>query len=175
MAKVKVMRLFVFNPEAAFDAQTVSDRTQEKRPTVSRELRNLAVAGLVKKMAKGYVLNKSYPYLTAIEHFLIDASPLTDKEIIKKIARAGVIKMILLSGVFLHDSEARVDLLVVGDHIKKGVLVSAIQSMEAELGRELRYASFETADFQYRYGLYDKLIRDILDFNHIKIVNKLGV
>jgi hypothetical protein len=175
VAKVKVMRLFVFNPDAAFDAQTVSDRTQEKRTTVSRELRNLAVAGLVKKMAKGYVLNKNYPYLTAIEHFLIDASPLTDKEIIKKIARAGVIKMILLSGVFLHDPEARVDLLVVGDHIKKGVLVSAIQSMEAELGRELRYASFETADFQYRYGLYDKLIRDILDFNHIKIVNKLGV
>ena len=173
--KVKVMRIFVFNPGIVYDSNTVAERAQEKRPAVSREIRNLAKAGLIKKRAKGFVLNTAYPYLSAIEHFLIDASPISEKEIIKKISRAGTLKLVLISGVFLHNKESRVDLLVVGDHIKKGVLKQAISAIEAELGREIRYASFETIDFQYRLGLYDKLIRDILDFSHKKILNKLGI
>lgn len=174
-AKVKVMRLFVFNPGTMYDAQVVSLRTQEKRNVVAREMRNLLKSGLILKRTRGFVLNNSYQYLAALEHFLIDAGPITEREIIKKITRAGAIKLVLISGVFLHDREARVDLLVVGDHIKKGVLVQAISSIEAVLGREIRYSSFETADFQYRLGLYDKLIRDILDFKHRKIVNKLAI
>ncbi|CAN5148508.1 hypothetical protein BH11PAT3_BH11PAT3_0950 [soil metagenome] len=174
-AKVKVMRLFVFNPGTVYDAQAASQRIQEKRNLVSREIRNLCKAGLLLKRSRGFVLNPNYSYLSALEHFLIDASPITDKEIIKKISRSGSLKLVLISGVFLHDREARVDLLVVGDHIKKGVLIQAIASIEALLGREIRYASFETADFQYRLGLYDKLVRDILDFSHHKILNKLGI
>ena len=50
-----------------------------------------------------------------------------------------------------------------------------IRSIEAEIGKELRYASFETPDFRYRLGMYDKLVRDILDFPHKKVVDKIGV
>ena len=50
-----------------------------------------------------------------------------------------------------------------------------MSSIEAELGKELRYAAFETLDFQYRLGIYDKLIRDILDSQHQKILNKLAI
>ncbi|MES2213996.1 MAG: hypothetical protein V4465_01190 [Patescibacteria group bacterium] len=174
-AKVKIMRLFVFNPGSVYDAGTVSDRTQERRPLVAREIRNLHRAGLIRKRAKGYTLNTTYRYLKPLEHFLIDATPISEKELIKKLARAGTLKLVLISGVFLHDPEARVDLLVVGDHLKKGILLHAIESIEAELGKEIRYASFETADFNYRLGLYDKLVRDILDFNHKKIHNRLGI
>lgn len=169
------MRLFVFNPGVIYDTGAVSERTQEKRVLVARELRNLTKAGLIRKRTKGYVLNHSYPHLAALEHFLIDASPISEKEIIKKIGRVGTIKLVLISGAFLHEAEARVDLLVVGDHMKKGLLIQTISSIEAELGREIRYASFDTDDFLYRLGLYDKLVRDILDLNHKKIVNKLGL
>lgn len=174
-AKVKIMRLFVFNPSVVYDTAAIVDRTQEKRTLVSRELRNLKKAGLIKQRVRGCVLNSSYRYLAPLEHFLIDASPISEKEITKKIARAGAIKLVLISGIFLHDPEARVDLLVVGDHLKKGVLLQAIHNIESELGREIRYSAFETGDFNYRLGLYDKLVRDILDFKHKKILNKLGI
>lgn len=174
-AKVKIMRLFVFNPGLIYSTSDIALRTQEKRTLVSRELRNLSKAGLIKKKTKGFILNPLYPYIAPLEHFLTDASPITEKELIKKLSRTGSLKLVLISGVFLHDRESRVDMLVVGDHLKKGVLVQAIHAIEAVLGREIRYASFETPDFQYRLGLYDKLVRDILDFNHRKIINKLGI
>lgn len=174
-AKVKIMRLFIFNPGLTFSPAEVASRAKERPGTARRELRILTKAGLVKRRAKGFILDISYPYLPAIENFLIDAAPITEKEIIKKISRAGNIKLILISGVFLHDRDSRVDILVVGDHLKQSKLLSIVSSIEALLGKELRYAAFETTDFQYRLSIYDKLIKDILDYQHEKILNKLGI
>lgn len=196
-AKVKMMRLFIFNPHQSFDAASVMTRIKESPRLVRRELSALQKSGLIKKRggqsakpkkkrgsAKthtvsrkvSYVLNTDYPYLHALSDFLIDAVPITEKEIVKKLSRTGAsIKLILLAGVFTHDPESRVDLLIVGDHLKKGVLVKAISEIESELGKEIRYAAFETGDFKYRMSMYDKLIRDILDFPHVKILNKIGL
>ncbi len=173
--KVKIMRLFIFNPGVIFTAAEVSKRAKISSSAARRELANLLKAGLVKKGVKGYVLDRSYSYLTAIGNFLVDASPLSEKEIVKKISSTGNVKLVLIAGVFLHNPDSRVDILVVGDHIKQGKLLSVISFIEAELGKELRYAVFETHDFQYRLGIYDKLIRDILESQHEKILNKLGL
>ncbi|MBI2065842.1 MAG: hypothetical protein HYT68_02130 [Candidatus Zambryskibacteria bacterium] len=175
-AKVKIMRLFIFNPNLVFTPAEVANRARERPSTARRELRVLTKAGLVKKHAKGFALNFSYKYLSAIENFLIDATPITEKEIIRMVSRAGDnLKLILISGIFLHDHDSRVDILVVADHLKQSKLLSVMSSIEALLGKELRYAAFETADFKYRLGIYDKLIRDILDCQHEKILNKLGI
>ena len=174
-AKVKVMRLFIFNPSLILSPLEVAKRIKERLQVARRELRVLLKAGLIKKRAKGFTLNQSYEYLRAVENLLGDATPLTHSEIIKRLARAGSPRLILISGVFLHDKDSRVDLLIVGTNLKKPRVLSAISSIEAELGRELRYAIFETADFQYRLGLYDKLVRDILDYPHDKVLNKLDI
>ncbi len=174
-AKVKIMRLFVFNKGAIFTAKTITDRVQVSPKVVRKELSSLIKAGLIQKRARGYILNSEYDYLRAVERFLVEASPISEKEIVRRLSKAGTMRLILTSGVFKQDSEARVDLLVVGDKIKGGVLVRAISALEAELGKELRYAAFETPDFKYRLGIYDKLVRDILDYPHKKLVDKVGL
>lgn len=174
-AKVKIMRLFIFNPTLAFTASEIRTRAKVSSGAMRKELSSLIKSGLIKKRGKGYSLNRSYRYLPAIGNFLIDAAPISEKEIVKKIGSTGNIKLILISGVFLHNPDSRVDILIVGDNIKNGKLLSIMSSIEAELGSELRYAVFETSDFQYRLGIYDKLVRDILDSQHEKILNKLGL
>lgn len=173
--KVKIMRLFIFNPTLAFTVAETATRAKVSPGATRREINNLVKAGLLKKRGKAYTLNRSYKYLPALGHFLIDANPLSEKEIVRRISTAGTIKLILTSGIFLRNPDARVDILVVGDNIKHGKLLSVMSAIEAELGKELRYAVFETSDFQYRMGIYDKLIRDILDARHEKILNKLGL
>ncbi len=172
---MKIIRMFVFNPDSTYEFRTVTDRTKERTNTVRRSLNELIKAKLLKKRSRGYSLNKDYPHLKPLQDFLIDVGPISDKEIVKRLAKVGVVKLILVSGIFLHDNEARVDLLIVGDHLKKPKITKAISGIEAELGKEIRYAAFETADFHYRFGMYDKLILDILDSQNHKILNKLGI
>jgi hypothetical protein len=174
-AKVKIMRLFIFNPAQIFSPREVAIRAKERPIVVRREIRNLSKAGLLRKRGRGYILNGSYPYLSAIENFLIDATPITPKEIVNRLAKVGNIKLILIAGVFLHDKDSRADILVVGDNLKQGRLSTTMSRIEAELGKEIRYAVFEAQEFKYRLAIYDKLIRDILDHPHQKILNKLGI
>ena len=193
-AKVRIMRLFLFNPATPYSMSDSSKRTQVSGAKVRRYLSLLAQTGMIhpksflkekilkgkkrktkKVWTRGWVLDTKFPYLAPLQSFLIDIAPLTRDDILKKFQRVGRLKLVILSGVFIHDLESRVDVLVVGDHIKKGVLENIIKSFEAEIGRELKYAAFETSDFKYRLGVYDKLLRDILDYKHNTILDRLGM
>ena len=116
-----------------------------------------------------------FPYTESLEIFLGNVNPFHHKEIIKKISRACKIQLLILSGLFIKEPDSRVDLLVAGDDLKEGMLENVIKTIESEIGREVRYASFETSEFKYRYSMFDKLIRDILDYPHEKVVNKIGL
>jgi hypothetical protein len=195
VAKVKIIKLFVFNPEEAFDAKLVAERSKERLVKVRKELGLLEKMKLIKKRsfykteergkrgkkknvkvrASGFVLNQDFEFLTPLQQFLIKVNHFNQKDLVKKFGKSGTIKLIILSGIFIQDPESRVDLLVVGDHLRRAQVENTIRGIESEIGKELRYAVFETSDFLYRLGMYDKLIRDIIDFPHEKIVNKLGV
>jgi len=193
-AKVKMMRLFLFNPEKAFENKDISKRAKISANLVRSETKKLEHIKLIKnrvfmkdtpkkpgrrssakKKVKGWSLNRSFPYIGPLQSFLTQTSLLRHDDIIKNLSKTAKIKLIIISGVFIQDSDNRVDILVVGDNMKPYRLERAIRSMEAEIGKEIRYAAFETTDFKYRLGMYDKLIRDILDYPHEKVLNKLGV
>ncbi len=179
--KVKAMRLFLSNPEHVFYTKDISERVKSEASKVRKELSVLEKAGLIKRKATGkkgghgFALDTSFAYLAPLQGFLINTEPLQSKEIIKKITKLGSIKLIVVSGVFMQESESRADLLIVGDGIKKNKLENTIRIIESEVGKELKYAQFTTEDFKYRLSMYDKLTRDILDYPHRKVLNKLGL
>jgi hypothetical protein len=181
--KVKIMRLFLFNPESVFGIKDISRRVKSTPAKVRREISTLEKAGLVKKRAsnrkktsgQSFAIDSHFSYLLPLQNFLINVEPLHPREIVKRINRLGSIKLIIVSGVFIQEPESRVDILVVGDGIKKPKLENTIKTLESEIGKELRYAYFSTEDFKYRLSMCDKLTRDILDYPHRKVVNKLGI
>ncbi len=180
--KVKMMKLFLFNPEHVFDVGDISNRVKEDSSKVRREIVILEKIGLIKRRVtakkkangQGFVLDTSFSYLLPLQNFLINTEPLQPKEIIKKITKLGSIKLIIVAGVFIQEFENRVDILVVGDNIKKSAFENTIKILESEIGKELKYAYFTAEDFRYRISMCDKLTRDILDYPHKKILNKLG-
>lgn len=177
--KVKIMKLFLFNGEHAFTAREVSERTKSDITKVRRELSGLDKTGLIKskqiKGKNGYVLNQQFSYLKQLQAFLINIDPLSPKQISSKITKLGSIKLIVTSGVFIQDVESRADLLVVGENVRKAKLDATVKDLEAEIGKELRYAFFSTEEFKYRVSMYDKLVRDILDYPHRILLDKLGI
>ncbi len=194
-AKVKIMRIFLFNPSVPYDLMSVSSRAKVTKETARKELKLLQEICLIKprsffkdfvvkdgkrrlvkrKKVRGWILNEEFSYLIPLQNLLIHTSLLGDREIINKFSKVGRVRLLIISGIFIQERESRVDLLIVGDSLKKPAIDSVIKRIESEVGKELAYAAFETTDFQYRLGMYDKLIRDILDYPHRKVINKLGI
>lgn len=193
--RIKMMRLFLFNPEQTYLPEEIVRRSQVGKSAVKKELAVLAKAGVIKrkkatklmsqkrgqkevtKLTKiyGWTLDRDFPYLAPLQNLLIRTVLLKDGELANRLDRTGKIKLLITAGVFTQDPESRVDLLIVGDSLKRNSLTTVVRSIEAEIGREIRYSAFETPEFQYRLGMYDKLIRDIIDFPHKKVIDRFGV
>jgi len=188
--KVKIMRLFLFNPNNAFDIADIEDRAKVTRNDAKREVALLEKIGLIKKRifhkddfknvghkikTSGWILDDTFYYLTPLQNFLIHINPMRHQEIVEKLSRVGKLKLVIVAGLFIQQPESRIDMLIVGDNLRNNSLENVIKGIEAEIGKELRYSYFETTDFQYRLGMCDKLIRDILDYPHEKILDRLGI
>ncbi len=194
-AKVKIMRLFLSNEDQVFNNADISKKTKVSLANVRKELNILEKINLVKrkvfykeiekkkagkiiiekKKNNGWVLDKSFSLLSPLKNLLIKSSPLESKEIISRLKKGGNLKLVIISGVFVQEKDSRVDILIVGDNLDNSYLDRAIHTIESEIGQELIYSVLETADFIYRLGVYDKLLRDILDFSHKKLINKLNL
>jgi hypothetical protein len=128
-----------------------------------------------KLQGQGYILNEKFAYLEPLKNLLTVASLKADDSLAKRFANTGRIKLFIASGVFIQQWDARVDLLIVGDELNLPRIESAIASIEAEIGKEIAYSAFETQDFEYRLGIHDRLVRDILDYPHVTLLDRLGV
>ncbi len=191
-ARVKLMRLFLQNREQCFESTDISGRSKVSSGTVRRELSLLAAASFIKrrsfiktsvikrgkktvikkKRTQGWCLNLSFQYLNALSTLLTDAESVHADDLAKQLRPHGKLKLVLAAGVFTQNPDSRLDLLVVGDHLKRPAIERTIRSLEAEIGKELAYAVFETDEFLYRANMYDKLVRDIVDFPHEKVIDQ---
>lgn len=166
VARVRVMRLFLLNKDKTFLPKDIVSRSRVSQETLRRELTNLYNADFIKKSPKGYYFNQNFPYARELESLLISTDILDEDAIIKEFKKAGKIKLLIVAGIFIKDRDSRVDLLLVGDKLKKSKVEEIIKKLEAEIGVELSYAMFDTKEFLYRLGMYDKLVWDVLDFPH---------
>lgn len=194
-ARVKIMRLFLFNDEEAYDNEEISKKTKVPKTTVRKEISILEKSNLIKersffkkvkrgrgkkarmikKRVKGWVLNPDFYYLSALKNLLIKTPAFSNNQIEKRFKKAGNIKLLLVSGVFIQEWDNNVDILVVGDKLNHSIVDHAVRVLESEVGTELSYAVFNTQEFEYRMNIYDKLIRSILDYPHSIVINKLNL
>lgn len=178
-ALVKLLRLFLFNNEEAFTAADAAFRAKVSKDSARREIKRLIAAKVIRKKAgKGtptYIANPRFPHYDSLRAFLRTSTGVNDENINTLIKKAGTVRLVALSGLFTGVPEPGIDLLVVGDRLDDKALSTAVHALEAELGRELRYASFSTEDFRYRIGVYDRLVRDVFDYPHRMILDKIGM
>ncbi len=193
--RVKLLRFFLFNPGEVFSPDETAVRIKTGASEVRRELAMLFRIGLIKrksafrdtvrkrgkkkvtvrKKIAGWTLNESFPLLRELRNLILLMSPLSSKDVLERLRRFGQFKLVIVAGIFIRDWDSRIDLLLVGERIKRPKLEGAIKNIEAQFGRELRYAVFSPHDFKYRMNVYDKLLRDVFDYPHEVIVDHLGV
>jgi hypothetical protein len=178
-ARLKVLRLFMFNQDVNLSLDEVALRTKLTPTAVRPELVDLSGAGILRKRGARttarYQVNPRFEHLAALDVFIRDTTNVRPQDMLAVLRRAGALRLVVLSGFFTGMIEPQIDLLIAGDQLDERVLANAVHSLEAELGRDIRYASFATSDFRYRRGVYDRLLRDVFDYPHRILLDKIGL
>lgn len=188
-ARVKLLRFFLFNPSKEFTFDDMCKRARLVRRTARTEITALERAGVItkrtiyivlpekekKSKAVGYGLNKKFPELQALQTFLFETAPIDGKTLLLHLRKAGIIDLLVVAGIFVREFEQQLDVLIAMKKISQAKIETAIRSLESEIGIEIRFAVMTSDDLLYRVGMNDKLTRDVFDYKHQILIDKIGV
>ena len=183
ITRVRLLKFLFRNYPGEFLIGELTARTQERNTAIKLELESLVKIGLIKKTKTAkvkYFLNSGFEFFSELEALILKASPAEKNKMVAKILKLGRIKLAVVSGVFLNkngviDENCVADLFIVGDDINKDKLRNFLKSLEAEVGKEIKLSIMDKEEFDYRFGMFDRFVRVLLEGPHEKIINKLGL
>lgn len=129
-------------------------------------------------LAVRYFLNPQFQLLNELRDFILKSTPREMDEMTKKLNKVGRVKLAIATGVFLsrvNPETVATDLFLVADDVDRRKFRLFLNGVEADLGREVRYVIMEKDEFQYRYGMFDRFLRVLLEGPHEKLINRLGI
>lgn len=170
--RVKLLHLFLNNPNRAFYVREITRKIDEQINSVRRELANMLSIGIIQSDSSNnrlyYEVNQSYTHyaplraIFADEQFKSEAAESTSSDWTKRLKALGDVRLALLSGSLVRGSSTDVDLLLVGS-INKTQAKKFIKDMEDEEGRSLNYTIMPYEDFYYRLSIKDRFVTDIIN------------
>lgn len=175
--RVKLLQLFYGNPNRSFYVREITRKIDEQINSVRRELANLLSIGIISSENTNnklyYEVNQDHPNYKALASMFGEAKiavdePNTDEDPLKVIGR---VDLAILTGQFTRDERSGVDLLVVGD-INQTQLTKYVAELEKKEGKEIRYAMMPTTEFEYRRGLNDRFLTNVLESKKQILVDK---
>lgn len=190
--RVKLLHLFLNNPDKAFYVREITRLIDEQINSVRRELSNLLNAGVITSDTSDnklyYEINQNYEFyipfrgIFAGEKVSVSGSasaktkPQGSTLSVKNDAWRGKVNSIkgvriaLAAGILVEGSASGIDLLLVGSTStsKVAALVAEIETQE---GRELNYSSMSYDEFYYRLSIRDRFINQILSSKHEVLVD----
>ncbi|MFC1700769.1 winged helix-turn-helix domain-containing protein [Patescibacteria group bacterium] len=177
--KVKLLKLFLRNEDQSFTFFEIARRIKSSSSPCKRELKKLHDIRFVvtrrRDKKKIYSVNPYFDFYKELKTLILKSSPTSKKKILKKIRSLGGVKLAIISGVLINAENSRVDIMLVGDNINKRKISNLLADLEADVGKEIDYVILDTAEFDYRYKMFDRFLRDVLEQPHEKLINKLKI
>ena len=197
--RVRLLRLFMNNPQEAYFVRELTRRIGAQINAVRTELNKLQSLELVVEVddpeAEGYIIDSSekgnttkrrrasrqrkyfrlntdcliFPEMKAL---FLKSRVLLEKNFVRKLANAGNISYLLLTGVFTGEEDAPTDMLIVG-RIKKEKLATMIKGFEKEIGKEINYTIMTTQEFRYRKDITDRFLYSILESKKLTVIDTI--
>ncbi|MCR4325645.1 MAG: helix-turn-helix domain-containing protein [Patescibacteria group bacterium] len=192
-ARARVLRVFTFNYGGPMTLTHIRKHAGVNSRTASKEIRALEKIGVIRRgkisiMLSGgkrasagkqkeyaWELYQGHKHTAALSKFVHAVSPVRHAKIMDALKSSGRLIAVILSGTFVGDDTRPADLIVVADGLNEKRLEAAVRALEPKFGREIRYAAFQAPEFRYRLTIHDRLLRDILDYPHLILLDKKGL
>ena len=179
--RVKLLHLFLNNPEKSFYVREITRMIDEQINSVRRELANMVSVGIVQQDAIDnklyYRVNDDYPYIKPLAAIFSDknteggagaAGGVSWKD---SLGRMRGLKLAIISGKLVVGSSSAVDLLLVGDDMSAVTIKNLVKKIEKDRKIEINYAVISYDDFYYRMSVKDRFIMDIVRNKHSVLVD----
>lgn len=187
--KVKALKLFIRNPGGMFTIPDAARRLAVNTQAFANQVKKLLAIGFLKsrkaivvKKFRGrsrkrrvlvFAVNPAFEFSDELRNLILRSQPTQWEKRLRELEKLGRMKLALACGALVGDDGNRIDVLLVGDKLRARRVRSFMKSLEADVGKELRYVTLPTKEFAYRYRMFDNFLRDIFERPHKKLINRL--
>lgn len=172
--RIKLLRLLLANPQEAFFVRELTRKIDERINSVRRELSNLEEMGLLrpetKDQKKYYHVDTNFPLYEELRALVLKAHMTNNQQLANRLAKAGKISLLYLTGVFTGVNTAKTDVLIVGA-VNKSRTEEIMRDFSKSIGREINYTAMTAQEFQYRKDITDRFLYNILENKHQVVVD----
>lgn len=176
--RARLLRFFLQNPEQQYEFSEVVRKNMLRAVNVRKELLVLQkIKFVLRRTKKGnhtYHLNQEFNFYPELKNLIAKSNVYPQCKSLGNIGKLGNIKLAVISGVFINYQKSKADMIIVGDAISKARLKNLMNSLEAEIGKEITFVLMTMDEFKYRLNMLDKFILEFLEGPHEEIINKIS-
>lgn len=184
--RVKLLGLFMNNPERSFYVREITRNINEQINSVRRELANLVEIGVVTRDSVDnrlyYKADINFRYYHALREMFANETEVVRGPKVEadawaaKFAAIKSIKEVIFAGALVYESASPLDLIVAGDQTMDQSKVRAlIKALEKGLDTQLNYSILDTEDLYYRLSIRDRFVLDVLESKHTVVLDDTGM
>ncbi|OGI26345.1 MAG: hypothetical protein A3J76_04245 [Candidatus Moranbacteria bacterium RBG_13_45_13] len=176
-SRARLIKFFMLNDKELYSLKEISKKNQLSSQQVIRELprfeRMKMIVSRSKKGQRFFQTNRGFIFYPELKNLVIKSNTLPECRSLHKIKDLGRVKLALMSGVFLNHPKGRADLLIVGDELSRAKLKHLLESLEAEVGKEINYSIMNSEEFKYRTDMLDKFVMEFLESPYEEIICRI--
>ena len=174
-ARVKLLTLFLLNPESEFYIREIVRMTGENINGVRRELANLESFGLLIGRRRGnqhyFTVNRDFFLYTDLQQLVLKT------EGVARVIRENLSSLQNIECMFVYGSFAKgtaggrsdIDLFIVGD-VNEEVLIPLVNTSERAINREINYTLMLASEFARRREGGDPFVKNVMGERKIMII-----
>lgn len=180
--RVKLLRLFLRNPERQFYVRELSREVGSQIHAIRRELVRFESIRVLRAGTQGedpshpkkrfYMLDTGAPMYEELKALVLNSQIFAEQDIVSTLRAAGKINAVFFCGAFTGEHNLPSDLLIVG-RIDRGALRGIMENFGKEVGFDIRYTIMTPAEFKYRRDVADRFLLSILDGKRVLGYNGL--
>lgn len=177
--RLKILRLFLANPKNDFGFDEIEEKTKIKREKVKKEIAFLSGTSFLDRFVDGkgrssFKLNDSFEYKESLFDLVFDFQNINKQIIVDKLKKIGRIKLFYFTGLFVNDLDAQIDIIIVADNMKQKEINKAVSDLNSVFASKIRFLIMDIEEFDYRYKMFDRFLRLVLEGKKIVMIDKLG-
>lgn len=188
--RVKLLELFYSNPNRQFYVREITRKIDEQINSVRRELANLLNTGIIVSENSEtsnnrlyYEVNQKYEYYQPLSEIFGNKAVASGSttamqtpvgKLDEEFKALGNIEVAIYTGQFTRDESSGIDVLLVGN-VNQNQVNKYIADLEAQEGKEIRYALMTPSDFEYRRKIRDRFIATVASSKKQVLVDKYNI
>ncbi|EKE12079.1 MAG: putative transcriptional regulator [uncultured bacterium] len=176
-SKTRILRFFLLNSEKEFTVAEIALKNMLSTPSARKEINELKkikfLSEKTKKGSKYYVLDPQFHFYQELKNLFAKSTSSPQCKSLARLKNIGDVKLALVSGIFINHPKSKADMVLVANNVSRSKLKSVMNSLEAEIGKEVSFVLMNSEEFKYRLDMLDRFLLDFVEDTHVELIDKI--